>query len=168
MAEFLVRIVLRRPDTVDDDIWASTLDTPAKLVGTEGGGGRLMMTVIDLATTALAGEQVGVIEKAMNLLAAARTPQGQLAEVTMDHVTAVSLWRRAINEQEARSPGASPLAAAAHVGCSRAAVRSATAAAQLLGPSEETDALLRRALSANLLFGGPALSHERLLERLGV
>jgi hypothetical protein len=54
------------------------------------------------------------------------------------------------------------------VGCSRAALHSATVAARLLGASDETAALLRRAQSANLLFGGPALSHERLLERLGV
>jgi len=86
----------------------------------------------------------------------------------MDHAAASSLWRRAVDEGAAGSADASTLAAAAHVGCSRAAVHSATVAASLLGPTDETDALLRRAQSANLLFGGPALSHERLLERLGV
>jgi alkylation response protein AidB-like acyl-CoA dehydrogenase len=143
-------------------------DTPAKLLGAEGAGGRLMMTVIDLATTALAGEQVGLVEKAMDLLAAAGSSNRELAEVTMDHAAASSLWRRAVDEGTTGSADASALAAAAHVGCSRAAVHSATVAARLLGPSDETDALLRRAQSANLLFGGPALSHERLLERLGV
>jgi alkylation response protein AidB-like acyl-CoA dehydrogenase len=143
-------------------------DTPAKLVSTEGGAGRLMITVVDLATTALAAEQVGLVEKSMNLLAAARTSEAELAEVTLDHVTAVSLWRRALNEQAAGSADVSPSAAAAHVGCSRAATRSATVASRLLGPSDESDAVLRRALAASLLFGGPAVSHERLLERLGV
>jgi alkylation response protein AidB-like acyl-CoA dehydrogenase len=143
-------------------------DTPAKLVSAEGHGGRLMMTVLDLATTALAAEQVGVIEKAMGLLAAAGSTDAEFSEVTLGHVVAFSLWRRALDAQADASSDASPLAAAAHVGCSRAAVRAATITAQLLGPSEETDALLRRAQSANLLFGGPALSHERLLERLGV
>jgi len=143
-------------------------DTPAKLLGAEGAGGRLMMTVIDLATTALAGEQVGLIEKAMGLLAAVGASNRELAEVTMDHAAASSLWRRAVDEGAAGSADASTLAAAAHVGCSRAAVHSATVAASLLGPTDETHALLRRAQSANLLFGGPALSHERLLERLGV
>jgi len=142
-------------------------DTPAKLLGAEGAGGRLMMTVIDLATTALAGEQVGLIEKAMGLLSPAGSSP-EFAEVTMDHAAASSLWRRAVDEASAGSANASALAAAAHIACSRAAVHSATVAAQLLGPSDETDALLRRAQSANLLFGGPALSHERLLERLGV
>jgi alkylation response protein AidB-like acyl-CoA dehydrogenase len=143
-------------------------DTPAKLVSAEGHGGRLMMTVIDLATTALAGEQVGLIENAMGLVAAASPSAEQLTDVTLDHVAALSLWRRALDAQIDGSTDASPLAAAAHIGCSRAAVRATTGAAHLLGSSEETDALVRRARSADLLFGGPALSHERLLERLGV
>lgn len=143
-------------------------DTPATLLGAEGGGGRLIMTAIDLACTALAGEQVGLIEKAMRLLGPASTSEDQLAEVTLDHVAAMSLWRRAVSEQAAGSVNASSAAAAAHIGCSRAAVHAATVAAAVVGPSEETDELLRRSLSANLLFGGPALSHERLLDRLGV
>lgn len=143
-------------------------DTPAKLVSAEGAGGRLMMTVIDLATTALAGEQVGVIEKTISLLTAATPPEAELAEVTLNHLAAVSLWRRAVDANAAGSTDASPVAASAHIGCSQAALQSATIAAQLLGPSAETDAVLRRAQSANLLLGGPALSHERLLERLGV
>lgn len=149
-------------------------NTPAVLLGTEGAGGRLMSRAIDLATTALAGEQVGLIERSMSLLVAndaagpADAVENRLAEVTLDHVAAASLRRRALAEEAAGSPGASAAAAAAHIGCSAAAVRAATAVAELLGPSEETDALLRRALSASLLFGGPALSHERHLERLGV
>lgn len=143
-------------------------DTPAELCSPEGSGGRLIMNVIDLATTALAAEQVGVIEKAMGLLTAAQESGAELAEVTMDHVTAVSLWRRALGQYAAGTAIRSALAAAAHVGCSRAAVRSAIAAAQVLGPSDETDGALRRAISTSLLFGGPAQSHERLLERVGV
>lgn len=144
-------------------------DTPAQIVSAEGEGGRLMMKVIDSATTALAGDQVGVIDKAMGLLASSGSPsKAELAEVTLDHVAAVSLWRHAVNEQAAGIAEASPSAATAHVGCSRAALRAATIAAQVLGPTDESDAVLRRAQSANLLFGGPALSHERLLERLGV
>jgi alkylation response protein AidB-like acyl-CoA dehydrogenase len=142
-------------------------DTPAKLISTEGRGGRLMMTVIDLATTALAGEQVGLIEKAMAMLTGGHSSHPEFGEVTLDHVAATSLWRRALHAQSDGND-TSPLAAAAHIGCSRAAVRSASVAAQLLGPSDETGALVRRAQSAKLLFGGPALSHERLLERLGV
>jgi alkylation response protein AidB-like acyl-CoA dehydrogenase len=146
-------------------------DTPATLLGSEGAGGRLMVTAIDLATTALAAEQVGLIERAMSLLVQhaaelADIPsfENLLGEVTLDHVAATSLWRCALTEQAAGARTAS----AAHVGCSAAVVRVATATAELLGHSEETDALFQRALSGSLLFGGPALSHERLLERLGV
>lgn len=57
-------------------------------------------------------------------------------------------------------------AAMAHIGCSSASVRVASLAAELVGESEAVT--LRRALSASLLLGGPAVSHERLLERLGI
>jgi alkylation response protein AidB-like acyl-CoA dehydrogenase len=150
-------------------------DTPARLLGREGAGGRLMVTAIDLATTALAAEQVGLIERAMSVLMANRAKlpdapsfENRLAEVVLDHVAAASLWRHALAEQAAGSQLASASAAAAHIGCSAAAVRVATATAQLLGPSDDSNALFRRAQSGSLLFGGPALSHERLLERLGV
>jgi alkylation response protein AidB-like acyl-CoA dehydrogenase len=144
-------------------------DTPAELLGSEGAGGRLMMRAIDLATTALAAEQVGLIEKALSMLVGHTADfQDRVAEVALDHVAAVGLWRRALAEDAAGSADAASAAAAAHVGCSAAAVRAATAAAELVGTSLETDSVLRRALSGSLLFGGPALSHERLLERLGV
>ena len=94
--------------------------------------------------------------------------ESRLAGVALDHVAAAALWRHALAEDAAGSANASTAAAAAHIGCSAAAVRAATAAAELLGPAEATDAILRRALSGSLLFGGPALSHERLLERLGL
>jgi alkylation response protein AidB-like acyl-CoA dehydrogenase len=127
------------------------------------------MRAIDLATTALAAEQVGLIEKAMSMLVRHTADfQDRVAEVALDHVAAVGLWRRALAEDAAGSADAASAAAAAHVGCSAAAVRAATAAAELVGTSLETDSVLRRALSGSLLFGGPALSHERLLERLGV
>jgi alkylation response protein AidB-like acyl-CoA dehydrogenase len=144
-------------------------DSPAELVGSEGAGGRLMMRAIDLATTALAAEQVGLIEKVMSMLVGnSAETEARVADVVLDHIAATGLWRRALAVDAAGSPHAAAAAAAAHVGCSAAAVRAATAAAELVGPSPETDAVLRRALSGSLLFGGPALSHERFLERLGV
>jgi len=70
-------------------------DTPAALLGTEGAGGRLMLKAIDLATTALAAEQVGLIERAMALLvehaadlADAPAFETRVAGVTLDHVAA--------------------------------------------------------------------------------
>lgn len=148
-------------------------DTPAVLLGAEGAGGRLMTRAIDLATTALAGEQVGLIERSMSLLVtddAVGRPDvtDRVTRVALDHVAAAALWRHALSEDAAGSPGGSAAAAAAHIVCSAAALRATTAVAELLGPSKDTDALLRRGLSANLIFGGPAVSHERHLERLGL
>lgn len=162
---------ITRQDVVDETRPLFRLhlaDAPAELVGVEGAGGRLMMTALDLATTALAGEQVGLIEKSMSLLAGPNTPPAPQAEAALHHAAATSLWRRAVDAQTEGSTDAAAAAASAHIGCSRAARQAATIAADVLGPSSETDAVYRRALSADLLFGGPALSHERLLERLGV
>lgn len=143
-------------------------DTPATLVSTEGGGGHLMMAAIDSATTALAAEQLGLIEKAIGILVAQPVPQDAAVEIALQHAAALSAWRRAVRELDARSADAPSAAAAAHIGCSRAAVNVTIAVAELVGQSAQTDEILRRALSGSLLFGGPALSHERLLERLGV
>jgi alkylation response protein AidB-like acyl-CoA dehydrogenase len=137
-------------------------DTPAALVGTEGSGGRLMSRLIDVATTALAAEQVGLVEAAIGTLRAEPIPQDdRIAELVLNHVAAQALWQRALNEPTPAS------AAAAHIGCSAAAVRAATIVAELRD-DELTTSLLRRALSGSLLFGGPALAHERLLDRLGI
>ena len=138
-------------------------DTPATLVGTEGSGGRLMSRLIDAATTALAAEQVGLIEASIGVLRDGQTPvDDRVAGLVLDHVAAHALWQRALNEP---TPEA---AAAAHIGCSAAAVRVATTVAELRGPDSATTSLLHRALSGSLLFGGPALAHERLLDRLGI
>ena len=143
--------------------------TPAVLLGREGGGGRLMVEVIDLAMTALAGEQVGLIERAIGVLLGRLhdTPgaavEGRLAQAALDHAAAVSLWTQAL-EADA-GVGA---AAMAHIGCSAASVRVTSLAAEVASASEDAAATLRRALSASLLLGGPAVSHERLLERLGI
>jgi hypothetical protein len=138
-------------------------DTPATLVGTEGSGGRLMSRLIDAATTALAAEQVGLIEAGIGMLRNEPTPADDgLAALVLDHIAAHALWQRALYEP---TPAA---AAAAHIGCSAAAVRVATTVAELRGPDSATTALQHRALSGSLLFGGPAVAHERLLDRLSI
>ena len=138
-------------------------DTPATLLGTEGSGGRLMWTLIDRASTALAGEQVGLIEKAIGVLRNNGDPDDyRVAEVVLAHAAARALWQQALTDASPAS------AAAAHVGCSGAAVRVATAVAEMCDDDSTTAPLVLRALSGSLLFGGPALSHERLLDRLGI
>ena len=138
-------------------------DTPATLLGTEGSGGRLMWTLIDRASTALAADQVGLIERAIGVLRDAGDPDDpRVTDVVLDHAAAHALWQRALTDP---SPEA---AAAAHVGCSGAAVRVTTAVAEMCDDDAATAPLVLRALSGSLLFGGPALSHERLLDRLGI
>ncbi|HEX3284603.1 MAG TPA: acyl-CoA dehydrogenase family protein [Mycobacterium sp.] len=137
-------------------------DAPATLVGQEGAGGRLMSQVLDRATTALAAEQVGVIEAAIEFVRnGATVSDDRTAELVLDHAAAHALWQRALAE------GSPEAAAEAHIGCSAAAVRVTSAVAELR-ETEETTALFKRALSGSLLFGGPALAHERLLDRLGI
>lgn len=140
--------------------------TPAELLGREGRGGALMRHSIDLLMTALAGEQVGLIERAAEVLlqhAQDDSLEEQLTQAAMDHAAAVSLWRQA---QGTHAEVGS--AAAAHIGCSTASLRVASLAAEVAGDSEEAAAIQRRALSTSLLLGGPAVFYERLLDRLEI
>jgi alkylation response protein AidB-like acyl-CoA dehydrogenase len=140
-------------------------DTPAMLIGTEGRGGALMRNTVDLAMTALAGEQVGLIERAVAVLLHRDLGEAgpDLAQTALDHATAVSLWKRAQSAEA--EVGA---AAMAHIGCSTASLRVASLTAEVAGDSEEAAAILRRALSSSLLLGGPSVYYERLLDRLGI
>lgn len=141
-------------------------DTPAELLGREGRGGALMRQSIDLLMTALAGEQVGLIERAVDVLlrhAQDKSLEEGLTQTALDHAAAFSLWMQALGpDADAGS------AAMAHIGCSTASLRVASLTAEVAGDSEEAAAILRRALSASLLLGGPAVFHERLLDRLGI
>jgi alkylation response protein AidB-like acyl-CoA dehydrogenase len=141
-------------------------DTPAELLGREGRGGALMSRSIDLLMTALAGEQVGLIERAVDVMlrhAQDESLEEGLTQTVLDHATAVSLWTQALG------PGADVGSAArAHIGCSTASLRVASLTAEVAGDSEEAASIMRRALSASLLLGGPAVFHERLLDRLGI
>jgi hypothetical protein len=58
----------------------------------------------------------------------------------------------------------------AHVSCAEAFTSVARTVVPLCGEDDRTEAeaLFRRALSSELLFGGPAVAYERLLERIGV
>ncbi|MET0703067.1 MAG: acyl-CoA dehydrogenase family protein [Mycobacterium sp.] len=153
-------------DVVDPTrpLFGITFDnTPGTLLGVEGSGGRLMSTLIDRATTALAAEQVGVTEAAIAVLrSTADRDDHRLAEVVLAHAGAHAVWHRALTEP---SPEA---AAAAHIGCSSAAVAVTAAVAEMCDDDSRINPLILRALSGSLLFGGPALSHERLLDRLGI
>jgi hypothetical protein len=141
-------------------------NTPAELLGHEGRAGALMRQSIDMLMTALAGEQVGLIERAVEVLLrhAQDVPiKEALTQTALDHATAISLWTQALG------PDADVGSAAmAHIGCSTASLRVASLSAEVADDSEEAATIMRRALSANLLLGGPAMFHERLLDRLGI
>jgi alkylation response protein AidB-like acyl-CoA dehydrogenase len=153
---------------------------PAVLVGTEGAGGRLMARTLDLATTWLAEEQVRGIHRCLELaaaaLAAADEPSGgalrTYAELRVQAEIAGALWQRARDLADDLADGG-VAAAMAHIACSEAFVAVAGATLQLVGGTagtvvDELAAIHRRARSSDLLFGGPALYYERLLERMDI
>ncbi len=165
-----------------------TLDAvPATLVGTQGAGGRIMARVLDLATAALAAEQAGGARRCLETSAEyARTrhqfgrPIGSFQAVKhkcADMLVQVEL-AEAVSREAARlaaedSPDFPVAAAVAHACCSRAYMFAAMENIQIhggIGFTWEHPAHLyfRRAKSSQLLFGGPAVYHERLLDRLGI
>jgi alkylation response protein AidB-like acyl-CoA dehydrogenase len=118
---------------------------PAALIGTEGAAGRLMGRSLDLASVSLGEEQVQGARRCLELgrLADADTAEGSAA------------------------------AAMAHIACSETFADVAGATLRLVdeagnGATEEARRLFLRAQASGLLFGGPALYHERLLERMGI
>jgi alkylation response protein AidB-like acyl-CoA dehydrogenase len=160
---------------------------PAVLIGHEGQGGRVLSLVLDLACVALAAEQAGGARRCLEMSADyARTrfqfgrPIGSFQAVK--HKCADMLVRAELAEATAREAarladeGAAefPVAAAtAHICCSQAYTFAATENIQVhggIGFTWEHPAHLyfRRAKSSQLLLGGPAVYHERLLGRLGI
>ena len=124
-----------------------------------------MVQTIDLAMTALAGEQVGLIERAVAVLL--RHARTRLARASRPGCAGPC--HRGLALDAGTGPDADVGSAAmAHIGCSTASLRVASLAAEVAGDSEEAAALQRRALSASLLLGGPAVFYERLLDRLGI
>jgi hypothetical protein len=138
----------------------SLSNTPAVILGREGAGGRFMFDALGRATTALAGEQVGLIERGIQHMAS--QSGADLTDLAIAHAKAFGLWQAAIDKPTPER------AALAHIGASAAALAVCEQVAERLGPSPEATALQHRAISGDLLFGGPAMSHERLLERLGL
>ncbi|WP_405866986.1 acyl-CoA dehydrogenase family protein [Streptomyces sp. NBC_00005] len=160
---------------------------PATLVGADGAGGRIMAKVLDLASVALAAEQAGGARRCLETSTEyARTrhqfgrPIGSFQAVK--HKCADMLVQVELAEASAReaarlaaegSTDFAVAAAVAHACCSRAYVFAATENIQVhggIGFTWEHPAHLyfRRAKSSQLLFGGPAVYHERLLDRLGI
>jgi alkylation response protein AidB-like acyl-CoA dehydrogenase len=140
---------------------------PAVLIGIEGAGGRLMGRTLDLATVSLAEEQVNGTRRCLELTTgvSARTLQGEL-RVQLE--VAEAMWEHARRLAEHDTAQAGIAAAMAHITCSETFVRAARATVQLAGDTDEAPQIFRRAQSSKLLFGGPALYYERLLDRMGI
>ena len=139
--------------------------TPATMLGIEGGGGRLMTTAIDLASAALgrgsradregypcarSGPHVGTDGRGDP--GPCRQPHCAVASrafAPSRRLGSATLFTHCSRPRPHRLfPGGGSLAATSR-GCESA------------GPVQvETDTLLYRSLSADLLFGSPALSHD--------
>lgn len=156
-------------------------DAPARLIGREGAAGRTMNRTVDKATTTLAGEQMGIVDRALKDLSTVPPSCAddaswlrytrQVAELEVRRAGATALWYRAVRSQgEDDIDAAGTAAAMAHIGCSNAARRVALhlSSATTEIDAETSERIQHGARYTDLLLGGPALAHERLLERLGI
>jgi hypothetical protein len=140
-----------------------------------------MNRTVDRATTVLAAEQMGIVDRALKCLSKAlpsaddseswRSYTKKLADLEVIRAGATALWYRAVELQSGDDLDAAAAAAAmAHIGCSNAVRQVAlrlTAVADDLDAADVTT-IVTRARGTDLLLGGPALAHERLLERLEI
>ncbi|RSM47041.1 acyl-CoA dehydrogenase [Amycolatopsis balhimycina DSM 5908] len=160
---------------------------PATRVGEDGAGECVFGPVLDVASVCLAAEQAGGARRVLETAAEyARTrhqfgrPIGSFQAVKhkcadmLVHVELAEATAREAARLHDEDPAGLPAAAAAaHACCSRAYLFAAMENIQVhggIGFTWEHSAHLhfRRAKSAQLLFGGPAAYHERLLAALGV
>jgi alkylation response protein AidB-like acyl-CoA dehydrogenase len=165
-----------------------TLDSaPAQLIGRPGAAGSILARSLDFAALALAAEGVGAAQRCLELSVEYATTRQQFGRPVgsfqaVKHLCAEMLAQvelaRAATENavlcaDAGSPGSAIATAAAHITTSAAAVFVATETIQVhggIGFTWEHPAHLyfRRATASQMLVGGPSLSHERLLERMGI
>ncbi|MEU1526566.1 acyl-CoA dehydrogenase family protein [Nocardia rhamnosiphila] len=181
---FAPGVTVERLDSLDDVRPLARIvfeSAPAVLIGHEGAGGRIMNRTVDRATTVLAAEQMGIVDRALKCLSKAlpsaddseswRSYTKKLADLEVIRAGATALWYRAVELQSGDDLDAAAAAAAmAHIGCSNAVRQVAlrlTAVADDLDAADVTT-IVTRARGTDLLLGGPALAHERLLERLGI
>jgi len=188
-AEGLTRTPMR---TLDPTRRLARLDfagTPAVPVGAAGTAAAVVDRVLDVATTALAAEQVGGARACLEASTAYAKQRMQFGRPigsfqAVKHRCADMLVRVQLADAAAReaadalagvegAPEAAVAAAVAHAVCSEAYMFVAAENIQVhggIGFTWEHPAHLyfRRAKSSQLMFGGPAVYYERLLSRLGV
>ncbi|MDH6622850.1 alkylation response protein AidB-like acyl-CoA dehydrogenase [Streptomyces sp. LBL] len=160
---------------------------PATLVGAQGAGGRIMAKVLDVASVGLAAEQAGGARRCLETsteyarvrhqfgrpIGSFQAVKHKCADMLVQVELAEASSREAARLADEGSPEFPVAAAVAHACCSRAYLVAAMENIQVhggIGFTWEHPAHLyfRRAKSSQLLFGGPAVYHERLLDRLGI
>jgi alkylation response protein AidB-like acyl-CoA dehydrogenase len=149
---------------------------PARLLTSDGSA--VLSRVLDLGALALAAEQVGTAQSCLDLAVAGLSEPDESALVAIAELYLLVTAARAIASDAAEQathdgPGAAAAATRAHICCSQVAVTVARRALRVIGePAIENghplQALYRRAIASELLFGGPVVSHERLLRQLGI
>jgi alkylation response protein AidB-like acyl-CoA dehydrogenase len=161
--------------------------TPATLVGAEGAAGDVLDRTLDIATVALAAEQAGGARRCLEMAAAYAVERHQFgrpigsfqavkhkcADMLVQVELAEATAREAARLADDHDPAFAAAAATAHACCSRAYLFVAMENIQVhggIGFTWEHPAHLyfRRAKSSQLMFGGPAVYLERLLDRLGI
>ncbi|MFG2730947.1 acyl-CoA dehydrogenase family protein [Streptomyces canus] len=160
---------------------------PATRVGAEGAGGRIMAKVLDIASVGLAAEQAGGARRCLEAsteyarvrhqfgrpIGSFQAVKHKCADMLVQVELAEASSREAARLADEGSPDFLVAAAVSHACCSRAYMVAAMENIQVhggIGFTWEHPAHLyfRRAKSSQLLFGGPAVYHERLLDRLGI
>jgi alkylation response protein AidB-like acyl-CoA dehydrogenase len=161
--------------------------TPARMIGRQGAAGSVLARSLDFAALALAAEGVGAAQHCLDLsveYAAMRQQFGRpigsfqaVKHLCAEMLAQVELARAATEDAmllaDAGSPDSAVAIAAAHITTSAAAMLVAKETIQVhggIGFTWEHPAHLyfRRAKASQMLLGGPSLSHERLLERMGI
>jgi alkylation response protein AidB-like acyl-CoA dehydrogenase len=141
---------------------------PAALIGAEGQGGRLMSRVLDLACVALGAEQAGGARRCLEMSAGYARTRFQFGRAigsfqAVKHKCADMLVRVELAEATAREAAGWRMRPRRS---SRSPPRRRTSAARRRTCSLRQ--YFRRAKSSRLLFGDPAVYHERSLDRLSI
>ncbi|MBX6388948.1 MAG: acyl-CoA/acyl-ACP dehydrogenase [Frankia sp.] len=188
-ADGVTRTTLRGLDLTRRMARIDFRNAPARLVGRPGGAALAVARVLDVATTALAAEQVGAARACLETATAYAKERMQFgrpigsfqavkhkcadmfARVQVADAAAVEAARAVDGAPGSPDPGVA--AAVAHAVCSEAFMAVAAENIQVhggIGFTWEHSAHLyyRRAKASQLLFGGPAVYYERLLRRAGV
>ncbi|SNQ46810.1 putative acyl-CoA dehydrogenase [Frankia canadensis] len=188
-ASGLTRTALRTLDPTRRFASLTLAQTPATVIGQPGAAGPVLAQVLDVATAALAAEQVGGARACLETATAYAKDRVQFGRQIgsfqavkhklADMLARVQLADAAAREAAAVLDGADPegdpgvASAVAHIVASEAYMSVAAENIQVhggIGFTWEHPAHLyfRRAKSSQLLFGGPNAYHERLLARVGI